>query len=523
MTKGQQLHILSVTMFPRLRQFADERPLTVLLFVGLALRLIAVIFSRGYMASDDHYQVIEIAADWERGNHVFLSGGQQFYRSLLYPGVNWLLMALSHRLGFYHPDTVMMVNRFMHALYSLWAIVLTYRIGLLLDGKRAAWTAGLLVAAHAVMPYVAVRNLVETACIPFLLLGLYKIIQIEKTDVRHPDRLWLVSGVALGLSFVIRWQVASAIFGVGLYLLYRHRWRGLILLSVGWLCPAILQGLWDLSLHGVFLGSLWAYIAHTMQHPHDYVVGPWYRYVWLILGIFIPPFSLLFVAAIARYARRVGPILWAVLLFLIFHMLVPGKQERFLLPIFPLLALMGAVGLTIWQNEGSPVWQRWIRRGWRFFWVANAALLVVAVMDYSQKARVASLIVLYERGDATGIVADFTERGVELPRYYLDGADPSRPNPPIYEAQRAEDLDTLRMRRQGLLAPPVAPINYVLVFSSGKIDQHLAMLNAHLGPVEIVTHITPSFADWLLVLLNPKYNHSKEAWVCRLAPNATGS
>jgi hypothetical protein len=509
-------------MFPRLRQFADERPLTVLMLVGLALRLIAVVFARGYMGSDDHYQVIEIAADWERGNHLFLSGGEQFYRSLLYPGVNWLLMALTHRLGFYHPDTVMMVNRFAHALYSLWVIVLTYRIGLLLGGKRTAWTAGLLVAAHAVMPYVAVRDLLETACIPFLLLGLYKIIQIEKTDARHSSRAWLVAGAALGLSFVIRWQVASAILGIGLYVLYRRRWRGMILLSVGCLFPIVFQGLWDLNLHGIFLGSMWVYIAHNMQHARDYVVGPWYRYVWLILGIFIPPFSLLFVAAIARYARRMGVVLWAVLAFLIVHMLVPGKQERFLLPIFPLLALMGAVGLNLWQIEGSAVWQRWIRRGWRYFWTINAVLLVIAMLDYSQKARVASLIVLYERGDATGIVADFTERDVGLPGYYLDGADPSRPNPPIYEARRPEDLDTLHLRSKGLLAPPVAPINYVLVFSGGKIDQHLAMLNARLGPVEIVAHITPSFADWLLLQLNPKYNHSKEAWVCRLAPSATG-
>ena len=84
-----------------------------------ALRLVAAIFSRGYMASDDHFQVVELAAEWMRGNPVFLDGQERFYRTLLYPGAHWLVMALCHGAGLFHPDAVMTIVRLLLMWKSL--------------------------------------------------------------------------------------------------------------------------------------------------------------------------------------------------------------------------------------------------------------------------------------------------------------------------------------------------------------------------------------------------------------------
>jgi len=502
-------------LIARIRNWASDHPLGFLLALGLFLRVLAAIFARGYMGTDDHFQVIEIAAEWQRGNFVFLSGDDQFYRSLFYPALNWLPMAFLHTLGIYHPDAVMLVNRLLHALFSLWTIALTYKCGLLLFDRRVAFTAGLLAVAYALMPYVAVRNLIESFCMPFLLWGVYETAKAETGKSENPNRSWAWAGLAFGLAFIIRWQAAAAVLGVVIYLMYRKQWRGLAVLSGFGLIPVLAQAVWDWRAHGVFFGSFWAYIQHNLAHSRDYVVGPWYRYLLLLLGILIPPFSFLFLAAIVRWAKRFGVLVWAALAFLIIHSAIPGKQERFILPIFPLLALMGTAGLQFWE-ERKPSFGLWIRGGWIWFWSVNIFLLFVAIFNYCQKARIESFIRLYERGDAEGVVADFTEQGTLLPLYYLDGAEASRPGPEVYRAYTPADFDSLRLRHHGIIGPPVLPLNYVIVFSQGKLGEHLKTISDHLGRAEIVAHISPSLADRILLRLNPKYNHSKEAWVCRL-------
>ena len=502
-------------LFERFRIWASGHPLELLLTLGLFLRLLAAFFARGYMGTDDHFQVIEIAADWQRGNFVFLPGDTQFYRSLFYPAINWLLMALLHQLGIYHPDSVMLVNRLLHALFSLWSIALTYKLGLLLFNSRVAFTAGLLAAAYFLMPYVAVRNLIESFCIPFLLWGLYEAAKAEMGKAENPRRSWALAGFSLGLAFLIRWQAAAAILGVGLYLIYRKQWRGLAWLSGFGFIPVLAEAVWDWWAHGIFFGSFWVYVQHNLAHSRDYIVGPWYRYLLLLVGLFIPPFSLLFLVAFVRWARSFGVLIWAMLAFLIVHSAVPGKQERFILPIFPFLALMGTAGLFFWQENRSSL-TPWIRWGWRWFWSVNVVLLVAAIFNYSQKARIASFVYLYERGDVCGVVVDFTERGTLLPLYYLDGADPSRPHSEVYRAYSAAGFDSLRLRHSGKIGPPVAPLNYVIIFSQGKLEKHLKMITENLGRVTVLAHISPSLADRILLWLNPKYNHSKEAWVCRL-------
>lgn len=499
----------------RLSNWISEHPLGFLLTLGFFLRILAALFARGYMGTDDHFQVIEIAADWQRGNFVFLPGDAQFYRSLFYPALNWLPMAFLHKLGVHHPDVVMLVNRLLHALFSLWTIALTYKFGLLLAGRRVAVTAGLLAAAYALMPYVAVRNLIESFCMPFLLWGLYETAKAEMGKSQSPQRSWAWAGLAFGLAFLIRWQAAAAVLGVIPYLMYRKQWRGLALISIFGLIPILAQAVWDWRAHGVFFGSFVRYIEHNLAHSRDYVVGPWYRYLLLLLGILVPPFSFLFLAAIVRWAKRFGVLIWAALAFLIIHSAVPGKQERFILPLFPLLALMGTAGLLFWE-EKKPALGPWIRGGWIWFWSVNTVLLFIAIFNYGQKARIVSFVYLYEQGDAKGVVADFTEQGTLLPLYYLDGADPSRPRPVVYRAYTPADFDSLRLRHNGIIKPPVESLNYVIIFSQGKLNEHLKTINEHLGLAEVVAHISPSLADRILLRFNPKYNHSKEAWVCRL-------
>lgn len=496
-------------MRSRLQREIDEHPLRLLLVIGLVLRLVAALFARGYMATDDHNQVIELAASWLRGNNDYLGGDSQFYRSLLYPALNYLQIAACHSLGIVHPDYVMLINRVMHAIFSLWTIVLTYKLGLRVGDKSVAWTAGLIIAAHALMPYASVRNLIEAVCIPFLLWGIYEIVCTEAESATR-DRRWILAGLAFGIGFLIRWQIASAIAGIGIYLLIKRQWRGVALMSAAFVIPVAIEGLWDWQTHGIFLGSLVRYLEHNAIHAYDYVVGPWYRYLLLVLGIFVPPFSLLCLYASGRYIKRLGLIAWAVLPFFIVHSLVPGKQERFLIPIFPEIALMFVLALWHWRRECSKNWSRWIGYGWKWFWVVNAVLLIGALTHYGQRGKIEPLVGLFEEGDAQSVLFDMTERGrrTDLPMYYADGGG-VRTMPEMFQATRIEEIDSL------VSVNGAGAWDYVVIFSRNEFDQHLQMLEQRIGPLEVIRHTGPTLVETFLQTVNPKYTHSRESWLCR--------
>ncbi len=496
-------------MRSRLQREIDEHPLRLLLIIGFVLRVIAVFFARGYMATDDHNQVIELAAQWLRGENDYLSGDRQFYRSLLYPYLNYLQIAGCHAIGVVHPDAVMLINRILHAVFSLWTIVLTYRLGVCLSDKSTAFVAGLVVAAHAVMPYIAVRNLIEAVCMPFLLWGMYEIVRAEQ-DEKRPIRPWLVAGLAFGVGFLVRWQIASAIAGIGIYLLLKRQWRGVALMSLAFCIPVIGEGFWDWQEHGVFLGSLWQYVEHNALHAYDYVVGPWYRYLLLILGIFIPPLSLFCMYATGRYIKRLGILVWAVLPFVIVHSLVPGKQERFLLPIFPALALMFVIALWYWQKECSERWRRWITYGWLWFWLIDAVLLIGALTHFGQRGKIEPLIAVFEQGDATGVILDMSERGrrTDLPLFYLDGGG-VKVQPKIFQAT---DIDQIYN-----LLTTSADWNYLVYFGYPELGP--GMLPDRYGRhLEIIRHTGPTLVERALLKLNPKYTHSRESWLCKIVP-----
>ena len=48
----------------RLRRLIETYPLTVVMIVAILARAIAVLFSKGYMASDDHFETVSVAYNW---------------------------------------------------------------------------------------------------------------------------------------------------------------------------------------------------------------------------------------------------------------------------------------------------------------------------------------------------------------------------------------------------------------------------------------------------------------------------
>ncbi len=501
-----------------MRRFARENPFLTVLIIAGALRLLAVLFSAGYMAHDDHFVTVRIAWHWHHEG-LFLEDGTLRWegkteigviRSAVYNLFLLGLMKVTAVLGVEHLDTHMHFNRLIHALLSMLPVVIGYRYLREETDRNTALIGGMLLSAHFLIPFIAVRNLVEMVSADLLLPCLYF---AHRSVKNSSDRDAIYAAIFGGLSLMIRMQVALSLAVVPIAMIAMSRkWRQAALFSVGVLAMVALQGLIDIWSHGKFLGSVVNYVTVNASLPPT-IPGPWYRYILLIFGVMIPPFSVLFLGSVFRpKVIRGHLVLWlASLAFVIGHSAIVNKQERFIIPVFPVLIVLGCVGIYYLYRDFE-WYRRWkaLRLGlWGWFWVLNVVLLAPFTFNYAHRGAVDSLVYLSRQDDAQRVLFDTTERKKWIPYAYWDYERPGAVKlTPSYSLQDAIDSGEISGND---------PPRYVVIFTDDYPAEELGAYRDKLGAeYEVIYHGKPSLMDLILHLLNPKYNHKNESWVGRL-------
>ncbi len=493
----------------------DERPVAVLMGLAVAVRLAAALLSRGYGMHDDHFFVVELAQRWADG-HWDVSDEMVAMRSLVYPWLHAALFRMLQGLGLDDPAGKMLVVRLLHAAWSLLTVWLGYRVALAISDARKARLAGLLLAVFWIQPFMSVRNLIEVVCQPLLLAAAWLLVRGGDPAGPRRGRDAFAAGLLLGLAFVVRFQALILAAATGLVLLALRRIRAALLLGTGTaLAGAVVLGVSDWLGFGRPFASLIAYLSYnsTPAIVAGYPRGPWFQYLGQLAGLLIPPMSLLLLYGCARTWRMAPLLFWPALAFLAFHSAYPGKQERFILPILPLVLALGAAG---WQRfaERSPFWARRPRllRGlWTWFWAVNAVLLVFYTANYSKKSRVESLTVLHGCPDVRGLVWETSEpRVTQPPLFYL------RKDVPVYELPAGKSMEALRAE---IAAGPAGPSHAVLM-GTPDLEARLRRLEPILPGLTRERTVAPGAVDWLLHRLNPRHNVNLTAHVYRAAGTA---
>jgi hypothetical protein len=501
-------------MVEGLRTWAREHPLAALTLLALLPRVVASFFSGGYFAHDDHFLVIEAAASWVAGfdyNHWLPWNQGEDPRpsghSFFYVGLHYLLFSGLKIIGLTDPKAQMVVVRLLHAIWSLLVVRLGYRIALRLGNERVAWQVGLFLALFYFMPFLAVRNLVETACIPFLMLAMWRV--MRRTEGPRPMDV-LVAGIWIGLAMNVRFQTIFFAAGFGLAFLLQGQWRATLLATVGVLLPLfVIQGALDLFLWGRPFAELGEYVGYNLLHSTTYFDQPWYNYLLLLAGIFIPPLSLAVLFGFFRSPRPL--VLWLpVLVFLAFHSYFPNKQERFLLPIVPLFFVLGYVAWERWR-EVSHWWRQrpglW-RGVWRFTWGLNTLLLVGLCFSYSKRSRVEALYLLRDAGPVRGLVIEDSREG-------------DAPMPPLFYLGQW-DVSVVEYKDPGLELLPMLAFegerrpNVVLFIGAEDLAERWAHVEAQAGPLEEIGRALPGLLDRTVHWLNP-VNRNETIVVARFA------
>jgi len=420
-----------------------------------------------------------------------------YARSALFPGIIAAIMTVTRGIGIHDPGVEMLLVRLAQAAYSLLVVYFVYRLLERSLGRESAMLGGLLAAAFFAMPVTAVHQLEESVSQVPLLAACWWWQRTE--DSWH----WAAAaGSALGGALMLRFPLIGfvAVFVV-MALLQRVTLQRKLAFLGGLALVIVLQGS-----SNVLINHQWGYsFIHRlgpMLHPQQmaleaegYPSSPPWHYVLTLLAALIPPVSILLLAAAIRggASRRFSLIGVATLAFLVSHSIVANKQERFLLPILPLLLILVVAGLPWLAARIAPVYHGM----WWYFWIVNGALLLVLTLSFAKKDRVAPLLFVYHRHDATGVLVAQYNQTFGVPEYYL-----GQPRPALVVAEREQEVQVTGV-----------PINYVILYSDTPEADRVFLGEALHRNLTLLTTITPSLADRLAHAINPRHNKAHTALV----------
>lgn len=510
-----------------------KNPLFFILLFGFCIRLIAVIFSRGYMMHDDHFLTIEPSGSWAAGKNFnqWLPGiGNDNPHpepiSFFYLGWLYLLFKIFHFIGIENPESQMYLIRFIHAVYSLLVIYYGYKITELLSDKKNAIRVGLLLAFIAIMPNFSVRNLVEMVCIPPLLIGFYLLIKnisfrrlnlfghsidtstAPAVSSKNQIKFIALAAVLMGMAVGIRYQTGLLVALTGLVIFIFHSFRfafifGIISFAVFFLTQADDILLWG----GEPFQHLRGYFEYNNKNSGNYPGSP-IAYLSLISIFILPPVSLFLLAGFLRSWHKQLLIFLPIAGFLLFHILYPNRQERFILPALPFVVILGVIG---WNSliTTSVFWQKkskLIRASWVFFWVLNISAMMVLSFTYSKKSRVEAMNYIYDQGDCRNFALEFTysETGAMMPQFYC-GVWTG-----YYYWKKGDDpLDYIKNMKhdEEMTKGDIQPrreANYYLFYDDTDLEARVDYIKAYYPDLTYQTTIESGWFDKLLHYLNPK-------------------
>lgn len=500
-----------------------KHPLRIILLVALGLRMLAAWFSEGYLMHDDHFLVVEAAASWVDGedyNNWFpgsqieagISPVAPHPANFAYVGTQYLTILGIKSLGISDPKTIAFLLRILHGFYSLAVVFFTYRIALKIGGANAGWAAGWAMAALAIMPVLSVHQLVEMACIPPLLFAFERSLWGRGTWPK-----WVAMGLGFGLATGFRFQCGLVAVGWAVGHLLENRgqksaWLEATAVGALSLLTFTLAQIQDLFIWGRPFVQLMAYFGYNTTHALNYPQGPPGQYLLTLIGLMIPPLSFAILWGFGHQVRRWPSIAFAVMAFYLFHELYPNKQERFILPVLPLVMALGTTGWQAYRAK-SGFWQRNCRlhRGLlAFVLFVNVVALMVLSVGTVKSSRVNAMYALWQAGDLQNFMAIHVDTSPQAPAFYSGSWEKYYVS--TAEQDPAQRLDLVCRLREKRTFP-----NYLLFYGDAHLGETVLRYKEAWPGLAYVGQIPPGRLDRFIHWLNP-LNSVERVMIYRVDP-----
>lgn len=484
--------------FDIVENYLIRRPVYWIFLITFVVNLPAVFFARGYGMHDDHFGPIEQPWAIINNPEIWQNRTTPHAHSIFYPLLHFLLFKFLYSFGVYDPQSVMLVVRFLHSLYSTLIPIFIFKILSLFFDQKIAFRTSLLLPFLWFMPFLSVRNLIEMVCIPPLAIGFYFLLRQknERTDL-------FLAGFFFALAFAFRYQTLIISGTIFVVFLFQKRFKSAFIYAFSLMLFALLiQGSVDTFAWGYPFASFAEYVRYNLTHSGDYTSGPFYRYLLLLLGVFTFPLSIFILFLFFRNFSRHIYITLPVVIFFIFHSIFPNKQERFILPIVPFIFAFGLANFFEYLKENNVLnTKKWVLNViWILFWAINLPLLFIFSINYGKKTRCEALYLLSKKNDVRGLYQITGKLGTfKPPEFYLN-----KYGTPVVEIP---EIKLLQEYTKDSLAP-----NYAIIYGDEEVDSLTTAAERILNRKFIlIATVEPSLADWILYKLNPKYNKNQVA------------
>jgi phosphatidylinositol glycan class B len=302
---------------------------------------ITAIFSNSYYHPDEHYQIVEFA-ELKSGNNLSFDLAWEYraqIRCALQPTLLFLLFNGLRTFGITDVFKLMMIVRLLTALLSVYVLR-----NFISNTKRFFQNKYHLLYTITCyflwfLPFIYVRFSSESYS------GILFLLSVALVNSENKKK-YILAGLALGLSFLFRFQAAFMIIGLlsWLILVNRTGYRQILQIFVSIFCMSIIGILIDYWFYDSFTITFLNYFeVNILQNvASKFGTSPWYYYFISLPQIISLPFALvLYSSIIITFIFNKNNIaLWILIPFLLIHVLIPHKEMRFLFPLAGLMPML---------------------------------------------------------------------------------------------------------------------------------------------------------------------------------------
>jgi hypothetical protein len=340
-------------MKEKLLFFSVKHPLLLILLLAIVLRLLAVVFTGGYMEFD-----IYSSAYW---------------------GIpeSWLAN-----------PWIVYSSRLVLGAFSLLIITLSYRITKIIADKTTALEIALLLACLWGVPYLSVHPVAAFISLPFLLYGTLLIVKqdnlLKKNETEKFHRTtYIIAGFVIGLGFAASFFSLIYYIGIILALLILKNWKGALMTLIGYI---VAVGLTQTVIDIIIYRRPTLMVSKTLVYLGDYLEffnkDALYANVMMTIGflllLMVFPLSLMLLFGFFSVCRKYVLLFLPAALLIVFSLFFVVFSHDFILLIIPTYLIAGYVGWKeyykkseFWTKKKWPIWTCY-----SIFALINTVLLV---------------------------------------------------------------------------------------------------------------------------------------------------
>ncbi len=328
--------------------------------LSLVIMIITAWFSAGYFHPDEHYQVLEFC-NYKMGLSPLKDLPWEYEaqcRTSLQPSLFLLFWKSMKIVGLDNPFLLINIVRVITAIAAWLTIRRLIRTRIAdFSTPKQQYLYVLFSFFLWFIPYLGVRYSAENiSAMCFFWASTYLL--DKENQQKYTANIW--AGVLLGFSLMFRLQLAFAMVGVVIWVLFVAKlpiknWLSILLGS----CLAVgITVLVDRWFYGNWVFTPYKYFEVNIikNVAANYGVQPFWHYIPKFIEIAIPPFSIVLLYLLIMGIKKIPTHLYtlSLLFFVLGHSAIGHKEFRFLFPMLPAmiyLCVIGAPQLIDWYSR----------------------------------------------------------------------------------------------------------------------------------------------------------------------------